>query len=166
MLRSCPCLVYHRAGAALGPWARGALKRLANGPYVGTLVVAYWVLGSHNPYGFRARDVLKTERVRGEGVQCIWRQGWCGMGSRTCFTFAWCRSCGPSLYDCLTSRAPGCGDHQVDLRDLACLIVETDVQQHSPGGGEEAAAVAPQAPAGMIGGKPARPGVHALQVSP
>lgn len=53
-----------REGTALGPWLEGVLRRLSQGPYLGTLVVAYWVLGSHNPYGFRARDVLKTEKVR------------------------------------------------------------------------------------------------------
>jgi len=45
-------------------WRRHLLSFLAQGPFQGLAVVAFWTMGSHNPQnGFRARDVLKTEKL-------------------------------------------------------------------------------------------------------
>jgi hypothetical protein len=111
------CLGF-REGTALGPWLEGVLRRLSQGPYLGTLVVAYWVLGSHNPYGFRARDVLKTEKVwRLEICEAEWaaRHGGCGR----CLCHEICSGASLIFLSWLS-------DVQVDLREVSELILETE----------------------------------------
>jgi len=48
---------------SLSSYLKKKLKEIANGSFVGTVVVAFWTIGNHNPYGFRPRDVLRTAKT-------------------------------------------------------------------------------------------------------
>ena len=57
-------------------WRRRLLSFLAGGPFQGLAVIAFWTMGSHNPQnGFRARDVLKTEKLDVRRVASLLVQG-------------------------------------------------------------------------------------------
>jgi len=59
-----------------GAWRRRLLSFLAEGPFQGLAVIAFWTMGSHNPQnGFRARDVLKTEKLDLRRVASLLVQG-------------------------------------------------------------------------------------------
>ncbi len=47
----------------LGGWLRILLRELAQGPFMGLAVVAFWTMGGHTLGGYRSRDVLKSERL-------------------------------------------------------------------------------------------------------
>jgi len=53
-------------------WRGRLLSFLAQGPFQGLAVVAFWTMGSHNPQnGFRARDVLKSEKLDLRRIACL-----------------------------------------------------------------------------------------------
>lgn len=64
LYRSLPPSSFPPSSSSCCAWRRRLLSFLAQGPFQGLAVVAFWTMGSHNPQnGFRARDILKTEKL-------------------------------------------------------------------------------------------------------